>query len=60
MNQTGTRAASASERRGEAGTRPDDGHCQCEVPMIDPDDPETFCWQCRRFVRDPEEDGDGR
>lgn len=26
------------------------GLCRCPEPWLHPDDPEEYCWRCRRFL----------
>ncbi len=47
---------SASEGTDRAGTRPDDGYCHCAEPDLRDDDPVEFCWHCRRYLRDDDDD----
>jgi hypothetical protein len=43
-------ALSASVGPDGTGTRPDDGYCHCDEPLLDPADEEAYCFRCRRFL----------
>jgi len=32
--------------------------CDCKEPWLDPDDPEDYCWRCKRQLPDPDDDRD--
>ena len=48
MTARTVRPPSASVGAETAGTRPD--YCNCEWPILDPADPEEFCWKCLRDI----------